>query len=117
MAMTKLSPGITEITGTTGGTVYRRDRCGQHTQSTQRRIKRQPSAEQKKRRRAWITCQSWIQKNLTAAIMMKWSNYANLHPKNNKLGETIRLTWWQAFLSINLIRVYNGLEVLPEPPQ
>jgi len=117
MSLIKLGDGIVEINGREGGDIYRRDRCGQHVQAQPREIKRPSAAKQRKRRRAWKKCLNWIRRNMTTRGMALWQQYANQHPHKNKKGEWIALTWWQMFIKINVIRLVNDLEILPEPPE
>lgn len=114
--MLKLGSGITEIEGKSGGEIYRKDQCGQHIQSTPRTVDSEGSPAQKKRRRAWRKCLNYIRKNTTVEFAGRWQIYANQHPKVNKKGERITLTWWQMFMRINVVRVYNDLEPLQFPP-
>ena len=47
MALAKLGDGITSITGTFGGSVFKRDASGQHITSKQRHVKKERTPEQK----------------------------------------------------------------------
>jgi hypothetical protein len=52
MALSKLAPGITSITGKFGGVVFKRDASGQHIVSMQRQLHK-PSTPAQKPQRAW----------------------------------------------------------------
>ena len=116
MAMVKLGDGVVEINGKSGGDVFRKDQCGQHIQSTPRYVSNEPSPSQKKRRRAFRKCLNYIRRYSTVEFAYRWQNHANNHPRTNKKGETITLAWWQEFMSINIIRIVNDLDILQFPP-
>ncbi len=117
MAMVKLSAGITEIEGKSGGDVWRKDQCGQHVQAAPRHVDKYASYRQKKRRRAYLKCMNYIREHATVEFAARWQIYANQHPRKNKKGESYTLAWWQQFMSINIKRVYNDLEILQYPPE
>lgn len=70
-----------------------------------RRIRRQRTAKQLKRNRAFRTCCTWWKKNYTIELAEQWLLYA---PHN--------LTSFNAFLSVNIMRIYNDLPITPTPP-
>lgn len=117
MAMIKLGAGITEINGTMGGTVYRRDQCGQHAQTYPRLIDHEPSPAQRARRNAFRQCMAYIRSSATVVFVALWQQYANLHTTTNLKGETRTLTWHQMFLKINIVRLVAGVPLLEWPPE
>lgn len=116
MAMLKLGPGIADINGRFGGDVFRYDQCGAHWQATPRHLRRDPSPSQRLRRRAWRMCHTWCRENMTALRAALWQEYANKQTHVNKKGETITLTYLQKFFKINIVRLVNSLEIMPDPP-
>ena len=71
----------------------------------QRRIRRTRTPEQQKRQRSYRTCCTYWNVSTTDATRELWNRYG-----------TDRQTAFNAFLSINLVRVYNDLPVLALPP-
>ena len=63
------------------------------------------SASQTKRNRAYRECCTWWTKNATDSLRAQWLSYG---PGN--------LTAFNAFLSVNVVRVYNDLPVQGTPP-
>lgn len=116
MAMVKVAQPITEINGKSGGNVWRKDQCGQHVQKTPRTVSNEPTRSQRKRQKAYTACMNYIRRNSTPEFAARWQQYANNHPKTNKKGETYNLTWWQQFMAINVVRVFNDQPIQQYPP-
>lgn len=116
MSLVRYGGGITEINGQVGGDVFRRDRCGNHAQATPRHIDGPPSGPQVLQRKCFRRVLTFWQRNWTREFAAKWRQYAQLHPRTNKKGETIILTDGKAFMSINIPRCLNNLEFLKGPP-
>lgn len=80
-----------------------------------RKIKR-CSALQQRRRHAFTACVIAWKEAIAQGKCKIWTIYALRHPVKNKKGKTVTLFGWSWFLKINIIRIYNGLEPLLEPP-
>jgi hypothetical protein len=111
MAMAKLSDGVIEIEGKHGGSIFRKDQCGQHVQAYPRLVDFEPTLKQIIRRKAFAEIMHTLPKVATVHFVHCWSQYAYLHPKKNKKGETITLDWWQVYVSYNLNNVIAGLPI------
>jgi len=72
----------------------------------QRHVKRTPSASQIRRRKAFMSCTYYWNNNLTTAQRQQWNSEA-----------PGKLTGYNYFLSINLVRGYNELTALATPPR
>lgn len=46
----------------------------------------------------------------------QWIAYADLHPVITAGGDSKRLTWWNWFMKLNTVRLYNLLPVTFDPP-
>lgn len=117
MALSKMGDGIVEITGKFAGNVYKRDASGQHTQALARRVRHNATAGQRLQRNCWRTCNIYWTGTIGSENRIKWGLYATLHPITNKQGRAIVLNAYQSFLSINLVRVHNELDILASPPE
>lgn len=116
MAMAKLSDGVIEIEGKFGGSIFRKDQCGQHIQAYGRDIDSEPTLKQVTRRNAFARIMHYIPSHATVWFVQSWSQYAYEHPKKNKKGETYFLDWWQIFLSFNINSVIEGNPIQQLPP-
>lgn len=117
MAMAKLGVGFTELEGTIGGTVFRKDVCGQHAQSLPRRIKRE-SPLQREQRMAFLKAVHFCSEaTLMGNYFGEWWLYAVKHPKTNSKGERIILTPMMACVRVNTVRFRNNVDPLEQPPE
>ncbi len=76
-----------------------------HFKSPPRHVKRQRSSPQVKRNRAFKTCANYWSKNFTPEFLMEWLNFSDFAE-----------TPYNAFMRINIHRVYNDLPIYPTPP-
>jgi len=113
--MTLIKTNGLQISGTMGGTVFKRDRSGLHAIPYSRPLKRNPSTTQATRRKAYIQICSYIKKHRDANFIERWQLYANQHPIRNRLGETRVLTWFSVFIKYNINAVVAGEGVTPLP--
>lgn len=121
MAMVRMDGIITEIDGKGPGGIWRYDQCKQHLQTYPRLIDMQPSDPRAVRMKAFMRLMQYIRHHATVHFVQCWSHYANTHPRKNKKGETIYLTWHTSFISYNINDVVAGkpIQVLPPgyPPE
>jgi len=116
MALAKFGNGIIEMAGSQGGVYYHRDKSGSHVAAMPRKINRQPVVSQRNRRKAFRQCINYINKNTTAQLGDQWEVYAQQHPITNKVSCRYVMSWRQAFIQINIARLYNNLDIEPVPP-
>lgn len=117
MAMVKLDSSITELEGKEGGTVFRKDVCGQHAQSLPRHVKRETPLQREQRKaflRALYFCGKVTQMDRNYG---EWWTYTVMHPKMNSKGERIILSPMMACVRINTIRARNKVILLELPPE
>lgn len=81
----------------------------------QRRIYKR-SELQDRRRKAFVTCIAAAKHDLTPQQIARWTLLANNHPRPNRKGKMVRLTWVNLFISINIHRAYNLLPLILDPP-
>lgn len=81
----------------------------------QRRVKT-CSPLQRRRRDAFIACVVAWKEAIAQGKCNLWTVYALRHPVQNKKAETVTLFGWSWFLKINIMRIYNGLEPVLDPP-
>ncbi len=117
MALIKCGNEIVEITGKLAGNIYKQDSSGQHIQAHGRKVRSNPTAGQRLQRNSWRTCYIYWMETSSDANRQLWAQYATLHPITNKQGGAIVLNAYQSFLSINMIRVHNKLDILASPPE
>lgn len=109
MAMVKLKTPIATISGSTGGTIFKRDRFCLHAYAKQTRLKTNPSATQKIRRNAFATCRLiYFKGELSQQERNEWDIFANSHPVPNRIGEAIYLTGFCWFVKKNINRIIAG---------
>lgn len=77
-----------------------------HIRGPQRRVRKEPSITQRKRRNAFRTCLKFWPSHGQGRTGEEWKNFA-IPPE----------TAWNAYLRINLVRAFNGLHVLHLPPR
>ncbi len=116
MVMIKASRSANQISGRLGGNIFSINGGTQLMRSPARKIKSEPSASQKLRRKAWTTLQQRYWKRiLTTQFKSEWTVYANNHPIKNRIGDSIRLTGFSMFMRINLPRQLDSLPILLQP--
>jgi len=114
--MALLGNGLADIRGMVSGNVFTRDKSCLHVNAHGRHIKRR-STSTTKRRLAYRTCVNYWNKSTTGNTRSQWNEYANNHPRTNKVGEKFTMTAYNAFMRINLYRVFNEVSILPVPPE
>lgn len=71
---------------------------------------------QRQRRHAFTGCVIAWKEAIAQGKCKAWTIYALRHPVQNKKGETVTLFGWSWFLKINIMRIYNDLEPVLDPP-
>lgn len=116
MALLTLQNPLVDIRGSVGGTVFSRDASGLHLVSPRRSV-RCRSPLQDRRRRAFLTAaQAWRQA-VSLGYPVIWKLYAERHPTQNRLSDTIILTGYQMFMRFNIYRAYNNVACILLPPE
>lgn len=76
-----------------------------HIRAPSKVVKYTRSPAQQKRMKAFQTCSNWWSKNRTSDIFFAWTSFANDYE-----------TPYNAFLRLNIVRVFNDLPIAPTPP-
>ncbi|GAH98835.1 unnamed protein product [marine sediment metagenome] len=116
MVMIQKGDGSAEIEGKFGGTIFRHDQCGEHAQAPPRGGIPPPRGPPTDRQKAFRFLLNIVRRCFTEEIAAYWQDYANKHPRKNKKGETITLTWFQMFISYNINKVVAGEDPDLLPP-
>ena len=113
MARLKLSALVNQINGSVGGSTFQQGVSGQ-IMRTKPIPRKSSSVEQSAMRSATAQAQrAWQFSNeFTKNSWTSFSSYANFRQKKDN---TRVLTGQQLFLSINIIRILHGLDIIEEP--
>lgn len=109
---------ISDINGKQGGINWRRDHCGLHAQVNPG-PKKPPTDRQSTFRYFFVKAQrSWIYMFYYGAPgdYESWIAWAKSHPVKNKKGQTVHLSAYTAFLSVNIQRLTDGLSISLQAP-
>jgi len=117
MAMAKLANSIISIKGKFAGMVFRRGPHGQHVQAYPRLIHRKSPKQQAHRNDFSRLWHHWWKKICTQAQRDAWQTYAVIHPLTGKKGIIDHPSAFNWFLRINIIRAYNNLDPILDPPK
>lgn len=116
MAIIKTTAGAAHLSGKHGGVIFAQHRCSYQINSLPRGRPRRGSANQEKWRKAFGLCMWAAGGFYTYEWMILWSIFGNGIIRYNRKGDPYSLTWLQAFISVNQLRIYNGLPALEFPP-
>lgn len=115
MTLIKTGGSIVNIAGGLAGNSFSRDKTGLHMNAQPRYIYRKKS-RQSAIRTAFLTAANFWRNKVSELQRSKWNLYAARHPKRNKVGESIILSAYSSYLTINILRALNGLEPTADPP-
>jgi hypothetical protein len=111
--MLKVRGGMFEVEGKSGGTVYRKDVCGQHAQAYPRIVNPYKETPQQK---AFTRAKNvWMSHKWTPFELGQWWEWCQHHPLTNKKGEVGYFHPFLAFLHVNIKRILNGQDILLVP--
>lgn len=100
--------------GSVAGVTSSRNRFGQYRRTRAIPVNPNTLAQNEVRQNLATNAQEW--KNLTAPQQEEWNVFAEGHPKTDTLGQTIYLTGFQWFVSVNNINRLLGVTPTTEPP-
>lgn len=109
---------LTDINGKLGGGHYKYDKCGLHFQTNPRRRRAATEYELVERKFFQIISHHWGTYNFkgTKEDRASWNEYGKQHPKKNKKGETVKLSGYLAFKSVNIPRLIENQPILYHAP-
>ena len=107
MALVRFGGGITQLSGSIGGTTFARNRSGNYARSRTTPVNPSSSRQQDIRTIIANLSEEWND-TLSAAQRLAWNDYAANVAMTNRLGETIHTTGFNHFVRSNSVRAYCG---------
>lgn len=101
-------------TGSIRADTFSRNRYGAYTRNRSIPVNPNTPAQTTVRNRFRDLTQTW--QTLSSSQQDAWANYASLHPRFNKLGETIILSGSAQYIATNALRQAAGLSASPVVP-
>jgi len=115
MALLKLGPAVSAISGSIGGTTFARNRYGAYARQRTKPVN--PNTERQANVRTIMSaCRSAWFSTLTAAQRSGWALYANNVPMVNRLGETVNLSGYNQFCRSSAAALNAGVAVVEDAP-
>lgn len=115
MALIKYGLGITQISGSQGGTTFARNRYGNYTRAKTKPVNPNSVSQVLARSAVGALTQRW-RVSLSAAQRTAWQTYANAVAMKNKLGETIYLSGFNHYIRSNSYLSYTGVAEIDAGP-
>lgn len=103
MALVKFGGGITQMTGSIGGTTFARNRYGNYARARTKPTNPNTAGQQIVRAALAELTVRWAQ-TLTAGQRTGWNQYGSIVLMKNKLGEDIILSGFNHYIRSNAIR-------------
>jgi hypothetical protein len=115
MATIRYGGGITQISGSIAGNVYARNRFGNYMRPRTKPVN--PNSVYQAAIRTYLSyLTTYWHETLSAANRTGWATYANAVIMKNRLGESIKLTGFNHFLRVNIIRKQLEQTLTPNAP-
>lgn len=115
MALLKLGPAVSGISGSIGGTTFARNRYGAYARARTKPVNPN-STRQAAVRTIMSYCRTAWYSTLTAVQRTQWALYANNVPMINRLGETINLSGYNQFCRSAAALQNAGLDIVAPGP-
>lgn len=115
MALVKYGGGVTQMSGSIGGTTFARNASGNYARARTKPVNPQTALQTVVRAAFAFLTDRWAQ-ILTANQRTAWNLYGSSVPMQNKLGETIFLTGFSQYIRSNMIRKQLALPVIDDGP-
>lgn len=115
MALVKFGGGVTQMSGSIGGTAFARNASGNYARARTKAVN--PSSSlQVARRTALAYWTEYWHETATAPQRTAWATYANAVVMKNRLGESTKLSGFNHFVRVNTIRTLTALTITPDGP-
>lgn len=116
MALIKLGPAIVDARGSVAGTTFSRNRFGAIMRARVTPVN--PSSARQENARAIVSSLSeqFHESPMTDAKRIAWGVYAASINAVNKLGESITLTGFNAFMAGNAVKLHHGFSFVDDGP-
>lgn len=115
MALVKFGGGITQMSGSVGGTTFARNRYGNYARAKTKPVNPNTAAQAAIRGALSELTVLWSQ-TLSAAQRTAWNLYGASVAMKNRLGETTYLTGFNHYIRSNVMRNRVGLGVVNDGP-
>ena len=115
MALIKFGGGVTQATGSIGGTTFARNRFGNYNRSRTKPVNPNTALQSAARARLAYLAEYWSSQ-LSADERGAWATYAAAVASLNRLGESVYLTGFNHFLRSNTTRLQGDGTVIDDGP-
>jgi len=115
MALIKFGGGVTQATGSIGGTTFARNRFGNYNRSRTKPVNPNTALQSAARGRLAYLAEYWSSQ-LSADERGAWATYAAAVASLNRLGESVYLTGFNHFLRSNTTRLQGDGTVIDDGP-
>ena len=115
MALIKFGGGVTQATGSIGGTTFARNRFGNYNRSRTKPVNPNTALQSAARARLAYFAEYWSSQ-LSADERGAWATYAAAVASLNRLGESVYLTGFNHFLRSNTTRLQGDGTVIDDGP-
>lgn len=115
MALVKFGGGITQMTGSIGGTTFARNRYGNYARARTKPTNPNTALQQGVRASLTFLTERWAQ-TLTAAQRTAWNLYGSNVVMTNKLGESMNLSGFNHYVRSNMVRKQTGSAIIDAGP-
>jgi hypothetical protein len=122
MALVKYGGGITQMSGSIGGSTFARNRFGNYTRSRTTPVNPKSSGQSRARLILAYLVEAWNE-ILDDTMRAQWATYAAAITMKNRLGDDVHCTGFNHFIRGNSLRlilteaiIEDGPEVLTLPP-
>ena len=112
----KFGPTITGASGSVAGTTYARNRYGAYARARTTPVNPNTPRQATARTIMRFLAEQWREAPLTDAIRTAWQTYAESFNWNNKLGEQVTLTGFNAFTRGNAALANIGADIVTAAP-
>lgn len=115
MALVKFGGGIAQISGSIAGTTFARNRYGAIARN--RSLPVDPASPRQINARSIVisVVATWTA-TLTAAQRTAWATYAQALNLTNRIGESMKITGFNAYVMCNAARTNAGIAMLEDAP-
>lgn len=104
MALVKYGPTVVQMSGSVAGVTYARNRFGNYTRPRTKPVNPKSARQVARRTLLMFLAEQWREAPMDDAKRLAWKVYADSISWNNRLGEAITLTGYNAFIQCNSVR-------------
>lgn len=116
MALIRFGSGVVQISGSIAGDVHARNRFGNYTRPRTKPVNPKSARQVAARILVMFLAEQWRESPMTDAIRTAWQTYADSFNWNNRLGEQVSLTGFNAFMRCNAALINAGGSLVTAAP-